>query len=346
MALVGCGHTFDDQRIITVHPERRTRCAPGQVGEIWVAGPSVAIGYWDKPEDSRQALEARLADTGEGPYLRTGDLGFLDEGELFITGRLKDLIILCGRNLYPQDLERTAERSHPDLQPGCGAAFSIDQDGQERLVIAYEAMPRRHPGVDQVAETVRQAVLSEHEAGLYAFVLLKPGGIPRTSSGKIQRHVCRRAFLAGMLDTFGQWRAAGWSSGGGLTRTAVLALPPHERQGWLETGFRNQLASLLRLDPAVVNLHQPLNTLGLDSLTTFELKNALEGRLGVTFTVSSFLQGASIAQLVSEVLQELSAPAGIPDSQSMSKLLHEIHQLSSDQVRKQLGADKVATGGT
>jgi acyl-CoA synthetase (AMP-forming)/AMP-acid ligase II/acyl carrier protein len=346
VALVGCGHTFDDQRIITVHPERRTRCAPGQVGEIWVAGPSIARGYWDKPEDSRQALEARLADTGEGPYLRTGDLGFLDEGELFITGRLKDLIILCGRNLYPQDLERTAERSHPDLQPGCGAAFSIEEDGQERLVIACEAMPRRHPEVDQVAEAVRQAVIEEHEADLYAFVLLKPSGIPRTSSGKIQRHVCRSAFVSGTLEMVGQWRAAGAPSADGLTRTAVLALPAHERRKWLEAYVRKHLARMVRLDPAAVDLHQSVTTLGLDSLRIVELKNALEGCLGITVSVSSFLQGASIAQLVSDVLQELSAPAAVSDSQSMSKLLHEIQQLSSEQVTRLLDADKVATGGT
>jgi acyl-CoA synthetase (AMP-forming)/AMP-acid ligase II len=343
--LVSCGHTFDDQSIITVHPERRTRCAPGQIGEIWVTGPSIAKGYWDKPDDSRQTFEARLADTGGGPYLRTGDLGFLDERELFITGRLKDLIILCGRNLYPHDLERTAERSHPDLQPGGAAAFSIEEEGEERLVIASEAKPRRHPEVSLVAESVRQAVLEEHQADLYAFVLLKPGGIPRTSSGKIQRLACRSAFLAGMLEAFGQWRAAGWSSSGGLTRTAVLALPVRERQGWLETHFRNQVARLLRLDPAAVDLHQPVNTLGLDSLTTFELKNALEGGLGVTLTLSSFLQGASIAQLVSELLQELSPPATVPDSQSVAKLLHEIQQLSGDQVRELLEANKVAAGG-
>jgi acyl-CoA synthetase (AMP-forming)/AMP-acid ligase II len=129
--LVGCGHSLADQRILIVDPEKRTPCGPGAIGEVWIAGPSVARGYWDQPEESQQTFAAHLADTGDGPFLRTGDLGFLNEGELFITGRLKDLIILRGRNLYPQDLERTAERCHPDLNPGCGAAFSVDSDGQE-----------------------------------------------------------------------------------------------------------------------------------------------------------------------------------------------------------------------
>jgi acyl-CoA synthetase (AMP-forming)/AMP-acid ligase II/acyl carrier protein len=340
LTVVGCGHTLDDQRIVAVHPERLSRCPPTEVGEIWVAGPSVAKGYWGRPEESRETFEARLADTGEGPYLRTGDLGFVHDGEVYITGRLKDLIILCGRNLYPQDLERTAERSHPDLQPGCGAAFSVDEGGQERLVIAYEWIPRRQPDVGTVAEAVRRGVAEEHEAELYAFVLLKPGGIPKTSSGKIQRRACRGAFLKGTLEAFGEWRAARRPSGG-PTRAAVLALPAHERQALLEGYLRGQLARVLRLEPSAVDPHQPLNTLGLDSLTTVELKNAVEESLGVTLPVSSFFQGASTAQLASQVLDELAAPAAAQAPQDVSKLLREIRQLSDDQVKVLVHTDKV-----
>jgi acyl-CoA synthetase (AMP-forming)/AMP-acid ligase II len=310
--LVGCGQSLADQQIVIAQPEERTRCRPGEVGEIWLAGPSAAQGYWEKPEESGQTFGARLADTGEGPFLRTGDLGFLREGELFLTGRLKDLIILRGRNLYPQDLELTAERSHPDLQPGCGAAFAIEEGGQERLVLAFEAAPRRQTDVAAVAEAVRQAVADEHEADLHAFALLRPGGIPRTSSGKVRRRDCRSAFLAGTLDALGQWRATGRPSAAALTRSAVLAAPAHARQKLLEIYFRGQLARLLRLDPAAVDLHQPVTALGLDSLMTFELKNALEGGLGVTLAVSHFLQGASIARLAAQVLEQLPAPAVAP----------------------------------
>jgi acyl-CoA synthetase (AMP-forming)/AMP-acid ligase II/acyl carrier protein len=324
LVLVGCGHTLDDQRMVTVHPERLTRCPPGEVGEIWVAGPSVAQGYWDQPEETRRTFGAHLADTGEGPYLRTGDLGFLHEDEIFITGRLKDLIILCGRNLYPQDLERTAEQSHPELQPGCGAAFSVDEGGQERLVIAYESIPRRRPDLGTIAEAVRRAIQAEHEAELYAFVLLKPGGVPKTSSGKIQRRACRSAFLAGTLEALAQWRAGAPSAGRGPTRAAVLALPPGERQALLERYFQSQLARLLRLEPSAVDPHQPVNTLGLDSLTTVELKNALEGSLGATLPLSSFLQGGSIAELVSQLLHELSPAAAVRNPGRMARLPHEI----------------------
>jgi acyl-CoA synthetase (AMP-forming)/AMP-acid ligase II len=344
--LVGCGHSLADQQTLIVHPEKLTRCPSGEIGEIWIAGPSVAQGYWDQPEVSRQTFAARLADTGEGPFLRTGDLGFLNEGELFVTGRLKDLIILCGRNLYPQDLERTAERSHPDLSPGCGAAFSIECDGQERLVIAYETIPRRQPDVSAVAEAVRRAVAEEHEAELHAFVLLKFGGMPKTSSGKVQRHACRGAFLAGTLEAHGEWRAISQPSGGGLTRAAVLGVPPHQRQALLEAHFRGQVARVLRLDPAAIDPHQPVNTFGLDSLTTLELKNALVESLGVSLPVTTFLRGLSISTLASQVLTELSQHAPAPIAQGMSSLLQHVQQLSGDQVRELLNADRVVPRGT
>jgi acyl-CoA synthetase (AMP-forming)/AMP-acid ligase II/acyl carrier protein len=338
-ALVGCGHSLADQQVVIAHPERLTRCPPAEVGEVWVAGPSVAAGYWDRPDDSLRTFGARLADSGEGPFLRTGDLGFLHDGELFITGRLKDLLILRGRNLYPQDLERTTERSHPDLNPGCGAAFSVEADGQERLVIAYEVVPRRQADVAAVAEAVRRAVAEEHEAELHAFVLLKLGGMPRTSSGKVQRQACRSAFLAGTLEAHGEWRAAGRPSGGGLSRAAVLAVPVQQRQAVLETHFREQLAGVLRLDPAAVDPHQPVNALGLDSLTTLELKNALWDSLGVSLSVTNLLRGASLSTLASEVLTELSQHAPIPPS--MSSLLLHVQQLSDDQVKALLDADRV-----
>ncbi len=204
--LVGCGQSLRDQKIVIVHPETLTGCPSDEVGEIWIAGPSIAQGYWNQPEDTERTLHAYLADTGEGPFLRTGDLGFLKDGELFVTGRLKDLIIIDGYNHYPQDIELTVEHSYPALRPGCSAAFSVDVAGQERLVIAAEVersyLPRRVQSLDtkEVVQAIRRAVAEYHELSVYAVSLLKPGAIPKTSSGKIQRHVCRTNFLAGSLD--------------------------------------------------------------------------------------------------------------------------------------------------
>jgi acyl-CoA synthetase (AMP-forming)/AMP-acid ligase II len=210
--LVGCGQNLGDQEIIIVHPETLTRCSPDEVGEIWIAGPSVAKGYWNRPEETKRTFQAYLTETGEGPFLRTGDLGFLKDGELFITGRLKDLIIIGGSNHYPQDIEQTVEQSHPSLRPSCCAAFSVDRDGEERLVIVAEVERRRHPERDQppdtvaprftagVVQAIRRAVAECHELRVYAVLLLKPGTIPKTTSGKLQRHACRTGFLAGSLD--------------------------------------------------------------------------------------------------------------------------------------------------
>jgi acyl-CoA synthetase (AMP-forming)/AMP-acid ligase II len=340
--LVGCGRSLADQQIAIVHPQKQTRCAPAEIGEIWISGPSVAKGYWDQPEASRQTFAAHLADSGEGPFLRTGDLGFLNKDELFITGRLKDLIILCGRNLYPQDLERTVERSHPDLNPSCGAAFSVESDGQERLVIVYEVIPRREPDVGVVGEAVRRALAEEHEVELYALMLLKFGGMPKTSSGKIQRRACRRGFLSGTLEAYGEWRACSRSSEGGQLRSAVLAAPAPERQALVERYFRRQLARVLRVEASSIDMHQPVNTLGLDSLTTLELKNALGESLGMYFPVTQFLRGVSIATLASQVLKELAQQTSAPIAPSMSSLLKQVQQLSDDQVKALLDGNRVA----
>ncbi|HLJ24240.1 MAG TPA: SDR family NAD(P)-dependent oxidoreductase [Candidatus Acidoferrales bacterium] len=203
--LVGCGGIAPGLTVKIVDRETLAPSAADRVGEIWIAGPSVARGYWRKQEETRQTFGARLA-SGEGPFLRTGDLGFLDRGQLFVTGRVKDLIIIRGSNHYPQDLEHTVERSHRALRPASGAAFSIDEDGVERLVIVQEVNdPASLPSEDVVA-AIRRALNESHEVHPDAIVLIEPRSIPRTSSGKIQRYACREAFLAGTLDVAHEWR--------------------------------------------------------------------------------------------------------------------------------------------
>jgi acyl transferase domain-containing protein/acyl-CoA synthetase (AMP-forming)/AMP-acid ligase II/NADPH:quinone reductase-like Zn-dependent oxidoreductase/short-subunit dehydrogenase/acyl carrier protein len=203
--LAGCGGIAPDLKVTIVDPETLSLCASDRVGEIWVSGPSVAVGYWHKAEETKQIFNAHLA-TGEGPFLRTGDLGFLDGGQLFITGRLKDLIIIRGSNHYPQDLEYTVERSHRTLRPACGAAFSIDLDGAERLIIVQEVNERSSVSNEDIVGAIRRALSESHEVHPDTIVLIKPRSIPRTSSGKIQRYACREAFLAGTLDVVHEWR--------------------------------------------------------------------------------------------------------------------------------------------
>jgi acyl-CoA synthetase (AMP-forming)/AMP-acid ligase II len=219
--LVGCGHAMPGTRIVIVDPETSTPCAPDAVGEIWVSGPTIAHGYWNRHEETDRTFQAGLAGGGAGPFLRTGDLGFLRDGELFVTGRLKDLIIIDGRNVYPQDIELTVEQSHPAMRPGCCAAFSVDSN-EERLIIAAEVDRRYQSGlhdgrnaqgmearapangrspldVDAVVRAIRRAVAEEHDMRAHAVVLLRAGSIPRTPSGKVQRRVCKASFLNGTL---------------------------------------------------------------------------------------------------------------------------------------------------
>lgn len=205
--LVSCGQSVQDHEVVIVHPDQQLPCSSGQVGEIWVKGPSVAQGYWNQPEQTELTFRAKLVDTEAGPYLRTGDLGFIQDGHLFVTGRIKDLIIIRGQNHYPQDIELTVERSHKAFRPNCGAAFSVEVKGSERLVVVYEVqrsfIRETHNGAD--FKEIRQAVAAEHGLDLYAAVLVKTGSIPKTSSGKIRRRACRDAFLKGELIIIRDW---------------------------------------------------------------------------------------------------------------------------------------------
>jgi acyl-CoA synthetase (AMP-forming)/AMP-acid ligase II len=199
-ALVGCGDDSDDQKVHIVDPDTGHPCPHGVVGEVWVSGASVARGYWQRDEDSLRVFGGCLTGTSEGPFLRTGDLGVICDGELFITGRIKDLIILNGRNLYPQDLEFVVQNSHPGLAPFAGAAFAVEVDGEERLGIAQEVERKYlHCEPAEMVIAIREALMREAEVQPSVIALLKPAQVPRTSSGKVQRSRCRTLLLDGAL---------------------------------------------------------------------------------------------------------------------------------------------------
>lgn len=221
--LVGSGQTVADQEIAIADPDSLTTCPDGQIGEIWVSGPSVALGYWRRREATQATFEAYLRDTGEGPFLRTGDLGFVQDGELFVTGRIKDLIILHGVNVYPQDIERTVQQSHSRLQPDAGAVFTVEGDGREQLIVVQELQRRSKGDLGPVFEAIRRAVSVEHEMAVDAIVLVKANSVPKTSSNKIQRHACREGYLSGALTVMGQWQAGDWQgdSGPAISRGSI-----------------------------------------------------------------------------------------------------------------------------
>ncbi|MGB8699916.1 MAG: fatty acyl-AMP ligase [Thermosynechococcaceae cyanobacterium] len=205
--LVSSGRAVADQQIVIANPETHQPCQPNEIGEIWVSGPNIALGYWNQTVETQDSFQAYLATTGEGPFFRTGDMGFLQAGELFVTGRLKDLIIIGGRNHYPQDIELTMEQSHSAFRAGCGAAFSIESESNEHLVVIQEIEREylRKIQSEELITAIRKAISQQHELQVSSIVLLKTGSIPKTSSGKIQRHACRAGFLTGSLNAIAQW---------------------------------------------------------------------------------------------------------------------------------------------
>lgn len=283
--LVGCGRALADQEIVVVDPQTLTRCPPDRVGEVWVSGLSVAKGYWGQAEETERTFRAHLADTGEGPFLRTGDLGFLQRDELFVTGRLKDLVVVRGRNHYPQDIEHTAEQSHEALRPDCCAAFSVDADGGERMVIVQE-LERRHvrsADADEVTAAVRRAVAEDHELEVHAVVLVRTGSVPKTSSGKIQRRTTRAAYLEGTLPVVAEdvlpTGSDGQEAGAATVSSGAESASPHGADRVLSV-VGDFVRRRGRAEPA--RLSESLQAdLGLDSLAVAELLIEVETAFGV-----------------------------------------------------------------
>ncbi|MFL5666965.1 MAG: condensation domain-containing protein, partial [Ktedonobacteraceae bacterium] len=333
---VGCGKALGEQAIVIVEPESALQCADDRIGEIWVAGPSVARGYWKCPDETKNTFQAHLADTDEGPFLRTGDLGFLRDGELFVTGRIKDLIIIRGRNYYPQDIELAVEQCHPALRPGCGAAFSVVKDGEERLVIVQEvARHHQHADAEEVASAVRKSVAEQFELQVYSVVLIKTGSLPKTSSGKIQRYLCRERFLSSSLDIVGssildatpaetaQSASEQPSDSNYIHRALGVVHDPTARHALLTLYLQDQASRVLHMSSSQVNAHSALSTFGIDSLMAIELKNEIETDLGVILPVTTLFQDVNISQLATEVLALLDRSDSSDEALSGRPILHE-----------------------
>lgn len=306
--LVGCGRATLGTEVVIVNPESLHLCKPEEVGEVWVSGPGVAAGYWNRPEETENTFHARLA--GKGRFLRTGDLGFVHDGELFITGRLKDLIIIRGRNHYPQDIERAVQGCHTGLKPDAGAAFSVELGHEERLVVVQEIDSQQKPDARVIIETIREVIAEEFEIQPAAVVLIRSGTLPKTSSGKVRRHACRESFLNDSLIVVAEWRAAG-------EQKSLLPDAPDELNAeTVERWLRLWLTARLNVDGPPIKARQPLGRYGVDSLLALELTHSVETSLGVRLSSTSFLRNPTIADLTSEILEQLArvapAPAHLP----------------------------------
>jgi len=315
---VGVGRAYIDLEI--VDPETREVLPANRVGEIWVKGPSIAGGYWHRPEVTAEVFQAHVAGDDRTDWMRTGDLGFVsDRGEVFICGRRKDLVIIRGRNLYPQDVEKTVEEADPaTLRPGCNAVFAVDVGGEERLVVVQEVQRRYKddtsewknrrlpdaqveafapkldtpPCFDDTLRAIRAVVTEGHGVDPWAIVLIKAGSIPKTSSGKIQRRACRSAFLSSGFEVVKQWQAGALPEDGPQASAVATPEPaspgastpiPVSRRGAasaLRDWLRATLAERLHLTSAELDEHRPFAQLGLDSREGLILVGDLEKHLG------------------------------------------------------------------
>jgi 8-amino-7-oxononanoate synthase len=312
--LVACGSPVDAMHVVIVNSETRTEVAPGCVGEIWVAGASVGQGYWHNPRLTSRSFDAHLSNTGEGPFLRTGDLGFMSDGQLYVTGRWEDLIIVRGQNRYPQDIEVTARMSHPLLEAGCGAAFAMDDHGSQRLILVQEVRHNGKMDLKPVLDAVRMAVLDEHDLALDTIVLVRSGTVPKTSSGKVQRHACREAFLSGELKSLAEYGGliiknadSGDTISPGIKGVGSSTPHPAPNSSRLSafTAICQHAHALVGAALPALTPSTPLIALGLDSLQRLELVAAIEKTFGGYMPDAAYCQVQTLGELAQAVQKHL-----------------------------------------
>jgi acyl-CoA synthetase (AMP-forming)/AMP-acid ligase II/acyl carrier protein len=322
--LAACGEPLEGTEVVIVDPASRTALPAGHVGEVWVRGANVGRGYWNRPDETEAVFHACLADSGDGPFLRTGDLGFLHEGQLYLTGRLKEVMIFWGRNVYPQDVEKTTWSCHAALKENGGAAFAIAADGAEQLVVVQEISRPGKVDLEALAESVRQAILAEHLVPLSALVFIKPGTLPKTSSGKIQRAEARERFLSNNIDVVQQWRfpsvveqAAAIPAGERHPRTT------DEIRGWLT----NRLARQCGISGEQLDPHERLSHYVRDSLSAVCIALELQQWLGIAVAPTVLYDNPTLAAL-SARLAELQGLTSTPPG--------SVNELTAEEVDRAL----------
>jgi acyl transferase domain-containing protein/acyl-CoA synthetase (AMP-forming)/AMP-acid ligase II/acyl carrier protein/NAD(P)-dependent dehydrogenase (short-subunit alcohol dehydrogenase family) len=325
--LVGCGKSLPDQSVRIVDPESLIEQADSKVGEIWVRGPSIAHGYWNQPQENEYAFNAQLADTGEGPFLRTGDLGFMLDGELFVTGRIKDLIIIRGTNHYPQDIERSVESAHPALQGVVGAAISIDENDDEQLVMIHEVQRAyRDLDPDEVFAAIRHAVLENHDINVHAIALIKMGSLPRTTSGKVARHACHDDYVAKKLKLLHHWRQASDDDAPIVESAEAMRAWTDTRPdsaGQIQEWLVDRLSERLKVDRAQIGVERPFASFGIDSAAAVGISGDLEEWLGRRLSPTLIYSYPTVAALAAHLAEETSASATASDEQAKHRFVGE-----------------------
>lgn len=291
--LVSIGSAGPGQLVAVVDPVQGTVCHENEVGEIWISGPNVAQGYWRRSEENAAVFHARLKSNEERTYLRTGDLGVVRDGRLFVTGRIKEMIIIRGRNYYPHDIEAAVEASHPMLVRGCAAAFAIDVGGEERLAVVQEVSRAGLKGDFSAAlDAIRRRIFEQHQLSPYSVVLIRPGTLPKTRSGKIRRNDCRAAYLEGKLAVLAESK---------LGRAESSALNFKVDQGRQAKSLDMVLAQYLSSDGQAPDLDLTIAAMGLDSIAMLEFKMAIEQATGAEIAISQLMHQATVGTLLEAI---------------------------------------------
>ena len=309
--LVACGRARSDHELVVIDPVTGQPCGPDRVGEICVAGGAVARGYWGRPDESAATFGTHTTPAGR-PLLRTGDLGFVTNGQLYVTGRLKDLIIVRGVNHYPHDIERTIQQAHPALRPAGGAAFALEDGGGEQLVIVQELeRERRNDAPEPIVEAVRTAVGEEHGVAVSRIVLRRPGQLPVTPSGKVRRGACRDMLLDGQFeDVIFDWRPPETGPRHAVTAPAEVRSPSGMTSvAGLRAWLTMRLAASLGVSPGTIDPAEPFARYGLDSATALGMAGEIASTLNLDLDPTVFWDYPSVDALVAH-LAERSAGAG------------------------------------
>jgi acyl-CoA synthetase (AMP-forming)/AMP-acid ligase II/acyl carrier protein len=284
LEVIGCGPQAAGLKVTIVDPETLRPRPEGEVGEILVAGSSVASGYWENPEQTKLSFGIRVSGNGQEQFHRTGDLGFIQEGELFVTGRIKDLIILRGQNQYPQDLEKTVQACHPSFRPGGTAAFSVSLQREEKLMVAQEVdeekLPEEERGLENLFKFVSRAVSEKHDLELHQLILIEKGRLPKTSSGKIQRFACREDWLSGDLPAIQSLARERVSEKKNQKIPGGIQLKNNHDVLSIQLWLARRLADLLDVSPDQIDPTQPFTDYGLDSKDAVNISGDLEDQLG------------------------------------------------------------------
>jgi amino acid adenylation domain-containing protein len=301
--LVGCGNVIPDHELLIVNPKTQKRCEDGHIGEIWLRGPVVAKGYWQAPAETLHTFGAFLVDNPGTTYLRTGDLGALVGGDVVITGRSKDLIVLRGLNYYPSDIESSVQDCHPSLRLDCCAAFSVDDGVAERMVLVQEIIRGREDMITAAVDAIRAAVHDQCNVTPSEIVIVRAGSIPKTTSGKIKRSKCRELHEAGQLPVLHRWRVANDLYPKFDLPSALATLDPSQVD--VERWLLNELKTVTGRSDEELGPMTPMSSLAIDSLAATQVIASAQHNLGLSLTLEDVWSDLIIAEVATRMLSSL-----------------------------------------